>query len=109
MFAILFMDLNGFKLINDSLGHSAGEEVLKAFAERLKQCVRGEDTVARWGGDEFVILMENISSPEDAGRLAGRNTRSRASTTSASRPMLPLPASSVRRGSRVTGRLSMQK
>jgi diguanylate cyclase len=71
MFAILFMDLNGFKLINDSLGHSAGDEVLKAFAERLKQCVRGEDTVARWGGDEFVILMENVASPEDAGRLAG--------------------------------------
>jgi diguanylate cyclase (GGDEF)-like protein len=71
MFAILFMDLNGFKLINDSLGHSAGDEVLKAFAERLKQCVRGGDTVARWGGDEFVILMENIASPDDAGRLAG--------------------------------------
>ncbi|MDQ9171832.1 EAL domain-containing protein [Oxalobacteraceae bacterium R-40] len=70
MFAILFMDLNGFKLINDSLGHSAGDEVLKAFAERLKQCVRSGDTVARWGGDEFVILMENLSAPEDAGRLA---------------------------------------
>lgn len=70
MFAILFMDLNGFKLINDSLGHSTGDEVLKAFAARLKQCVRNEDTVARWGGDEFVILMENLASPDDAGRMA---------------------------------------
>ncbi len=70
IFAILFMDLNGFKLINDTLGHSTGDEVLRAFAQRLKQCVRSNDMVARWGGDEFVILMEDIGSPEDAATLA---------------------------------------
>ncbi|GLQ90231.1 putative bifunctional diguanylate cyclase/phosphodiesterase [Dyella flagellata] len=65
-FAILFMDIDGFKTINDSLGHSAGDEVLQAFSRRLQQCVREGDTVARLGGDEFVILMENLVSPDDA-------------------------------------------
>jgi diguanylate cyclase (GGDEF)-like protein len=69
-FAILFMDLDGFKTINDSLGHSVGDDVLKAFAQRLLQCVRGIDTVARLGGDEFVVLLENIASPNEAERIA---------------------------------------
>lgn len=71
-FAILFMDLDGFKTINDSLGHSTGDEVLKAFARRLLRCVRGGDTVARLGGDEFVVLLENMKAHEDAERLAER-------------------------------------
>src|SRR5471032_216881 len=70
LFAILFMDLDGFKTINDSLGHTAGDEVLKAFAQRLLHCVRGGDTVARLGGDEYVVLLEHIASPDDAGHMA---------------------------------------
>jgi diguanylate cyclase len=69
-FAILFMDLDGFKTINDSLGHSVGDEVLSAFAQRLLLCVRPTDTVARLGGDEFVVLAENLSSRGDASTLA---------------------------------------
>ncbi|MGV2288706.1 EAL domain-containing protein [Trinickia sp. YCB016] len=70
LFAVLFMDLDGFKTINDSLGHSVGDEVLKAFAQRLLHCVHGDDTVARLGGDEFVVLLENVESPAGAERVA---------------------------------------
>src|SRR6185312_955599 len=65
-----FMDLDGFKTINDSLGHSAGDAVLSAFAQRLQHCVRASDTVARLGGDEFVVLAQNLGSREDAAILA---------------------------------------
>ncbi|SDI41918.1 putative bifunctional diguanylate cyclase/phosphodiesterase [Paraburkholderia phenazinium] len=70
VFAILFMDLDGFKTINDSLGHSAGDQVLVTFAQRLQACVRATDTVARLGGDEFVVLSENLVSRQDAGLIA---------------------------------------
>lgn len=69
-FAILFMDLDGFKTINDSLGHTVGDEVLKAFAQRLTDCLREGDTVARLGGDEFVMLVRRIDTPEDAQAVA---------------------------------------
>lgn len=64
------MDLDRFKLINDSLGHDVGDELLKAAANRLKEISRDSDTVARLGGDEFIYLAEGIEKPEDAGRIA---------------------------------------
>jgi diguanylate cyclase (GGDEF)-like protein/PAS domain S-box-containing protein len=70
--AVLFMDLNDFKAINDSLGHEAGDLLLVVVAERLRRCLRPEDTLARFGGDEFVVLIEDVESPEDAVRVAER-------------------------------------
>lgn len=63
--AVLFMDIDHFKLINDTLGHDIGDKLLKGIAERLVKCVRKGDTVARLGGDEFTFLLEDISSSND--------------------------------------------
>jgi diguanylate cyclase (GGDEF)-like protein/PAS domain S-box-containing protein len=68
-FALIFVDLDKFKPINDSYGHTAGDEVLKEVASRLKRGVRSTDTVARMGGDEFVILFENMSSSDEIEEL----------------------------------------
>ncbi len=73
--AVLFLDLDGFKHINDSLGHPVGDKLLQSVAERLVDCVRGADTVSRQGGDEFVILLSDLSQPEDAAIMAGRVLR----------------------------------
>jgi len=70
--AVLFTDLDNFKVINDSLGHKAGDQLLIAVAERLKNCLRPEDTAARLGGDEFTILVEDIASVGEAVQIAER-------------------------------------
>lgn len=75
MLALLFIDLDEFKSINDSLGHDVGDRYLVMMASRLSALVRAEDTVARLGGDEFAILAEDLGSAPDAGRLAEKVVR----------------------------------
>jgi len=69
-FAVMFIDLDRFKQINDTLGHGVGDMMIRVCGERLKALLREDDTVARFGGDEFVLLLENLSSPSDAAMLA---------------------------------------
>ncbi|MDJ0816876.1 MAG: EAL domain-containing protein [Desulfobacterales bacterium] len=71
-FAVLYLDIDRFKLVNDSLGHSAGDNLLTAFADRLKTSLRDIDTLARLGGDEFVILLEDIQNSSYASMVAER-------------------------------------
>nr|WP_255539542.1 diguanylate cyclase [Polynucleobacter sp. JS-Safj-400b-B2] len=70
LFAILYIDIDHFKSINDQYGHSAGDEVLKAASNRMMVCIRDSDSLGRLGGDEFVVLLEDLQTPEDALRIA---------------------------------------
>ena len=70
--AVLFLDLDGFKGVNDTLGHTAGDRAIMAVADRIRSVLRPGDTAARMGGDEFTILCEDITSPEDATHIAER-------------------------------------
>jgi diguanylate cyclase (GGDEF)-like protein/PAS domain S-box-containing protein len=73
--AVMFLDLDGFKHINDSLGHQVGDKLLQSVASRLIACVRESDTVSRQGGDEFVVLLSELQSLEDAAATAQRMLR----------------------------------
>lgn len=70
LFALMFVDLDGFKAVNDTFGHDTGDALLKAVSEHLLECVRESDTVARMGGDEFTIILRAIRGPEDAAHVA---------------------------------------
>ena len=74
--AVIFLDLDDFKNVNDSLGHDAGDRLLQTAAQRLIKCTRSADTVARLGGDEFAILLEGINDPMDVERIAATITES---------------------------------
>lgn len=73
--AVLFADLDNFKTVNDSFGHTAGDEVLRETARRIAACVRESDTVARLGGDEFIVLLTRIQRPQDASFIADNVAR----------------------------------
>ena len=73
--AVMFVDLDGFKSVNDTYGHDAGDKVLMEVAGRLLSCVRATDTVARMGGDEFMLVATNLHSPDNAAGIAAKATR----------------------------------
>jgi diguanylate cyclase (GGDEF)-like protein len=76
MLAVLFIDLDRFKLVNDTLGHAIGDLLLQLVVERLTSCLRSGDLIARWGGDEFTLLLPKISAAEDASMIAQRILKS---------------------------------
>jgi diguanylate cyclase (GGDEF)-like protein/PAS domain S-box-containing protein len=69
---VLFLDLDGFKIVNDTFGHASGDALLKEIAGRLQATIRESDTVARVGGDEFTLILEELDKPEDAGKVANK-------------------------------------
>src|SRR4029078_722744 len=75
LMAVLYLDIDRFKSINDTLGHDAGDDLLKAFAKRLAECVRPTDTVARLGGDEYAVVLEGLGGRDDGRRIAEKIVR----------------------------------
>ena len=90
---VLFLDLDGFKQINDSLGHAVGDQLLQSVAERLRTCGRDSDTVSRQGGDEFVVLLSDMQQAEDAAICARRILHALAQTHSIDQHELHITAS----------------
>jgi diguanylate cyclase (GGDEF)-like protein/PAS domain S-box-containing protein len=91
--AVLFLDLDGFKHINDSLGHRVGDELLQSVAKRLRTSVRAPDTISRQGGDEFIVLLQEVKQPEDAAIWARRVLQLVAETHSCEKHRLHVTAS----------------
>ncbi len=91
--AVLFLDLDGFKQINDSLGHHIGDKVLQSVAKRLVNCLRVPDTVCRFGGDEFVVVLQELKHPEKAATTANRLLRAVAAAHSIDQLKIYLTAS----------------
>ncbi|HEU4950335.1 MAG TPA: GGDEF domain-containing protein, partial [Holophagaceae bacterium] len=92
-FGLVFLDIDGFKAVNDRLGHAAGDELLKLIANRLRQSVRESDLVARLGGDEFVVLLERIQQPDHAGPVVEKLRRALAAPSGLEGQTGPVTAS----------------
>jgi diguanylate cyclase (GGDEF)-like protein len=75
MLAVMFLDLDRFKVINDTLGHAIGDQLLQQVAQRISGCLKKSDTIARWGGDEFTLILPQINSANDATKIAKRIIR----------------------------------
>jgi diguanylate cyclase (GGDEF)-like protein/PAS domain S-box-containing protein len=93
MLALLYIDLDHFKQVNDTLGHHAGDALLKEVAARLVRCVRGADTVSRNGGDEFLVLLADVGGSEQAAHVAGSILRALAPPCEVNGHQLPVSAS----------------
>lgn len=91
--ALLFIDLDGFKLVNDTLGHEVGDDVLREVAEHLQRTIRQSDLAARWGGDEFVVLLSNVRDADSAVAVAHKLLDTMKVRCLADRPELPIGAS----------------
>jgi diguanylate cyclase (GGDEF)-like protein/PAS domain S-box-containing protein len=92
-FAVLFLDLDGFKYINDSLGHPIGDKLLQSIGNRLMDCVRASDTISRQGGDEFVVLLTDMNRSDEAAAMARRMLEAVAETHFIGRHSLHITAS----------------